>query len=161
MKGILVWVIGFIGLLAIGQENKPQQSQEELEARFKSTFNKATMSGRWASLQDGKLGEEKKDQYTINSVTKVGKDLWLMNAQMQYKGKDVPVPVPVQVKWAGDTAVIIVDNFAVPGGNGNTAYSARVMVYENTYSGTWSGGDHAGMLYGTITQAKDSGQSKQ
>ena len=29
------------------------------------------------------MGEEKKDQYRINSVTKVGKDLWLMNARMQ------------------------------------------------------------------------------
>ena len=158
---MLVWVIGFAAILATAQETKPPQSQEELEARFKSTFNKATMSGRWSPLQEGKLGEEKKDQYTINSVTKVGKDLWLMNAQMHYGGKDMTIPVPVQVKWAGDTAVIIVDKFGVPGGSGNTAYSARVMVYENTYSGTWSGGDHAGMLYGTITQVKDSGQSKQ
>jgi hypothetical protein len=157
MKGMIFWVIGLIAIVSFAQEgaNKPPPSQEDLEARFKATFNKATMSGRWAPLKDGKIaGEEKKDEYTINSVTKVGKDLWLMNAQMPYKGKDINIPVPVQVKWAGDAAVIIVDKFAVPGGNGNTAYSARVMIYENTYSGTWSGGDHGGMLYGTITQSK-------
>ena len=161
MKGMIVWVIGIAALVAAAQEtsNKPTQSQDDLEARFKATFNKAIMSGRWCPVQNGKLGEEKKDQYTINSVTKVGKDLWLMNARMQYGGKDVSIPVPVQVKWASDTAVIIVDKFAVPGGSGNTAYSARVMVYESTYSGTWSGGDHAGMLFGTI--AKESDQSKQ
>jgi hypothetical protein len=56
------------------------------------------------------------------------------------------------VKWAGDTAVIILDQIALPGGG---VYSARVMVYGNTYAGTWSGGDHGGLLNGVITQKKD------
>jgi len=66
---------------------------------------------------------------------------------MQFRGKEVSVPVPVQVKWAGDTPVIILDKVTIPGMG---TYSARVLVYEKTYAGTWSAGDHGGMLHGLI-----------
>ena len=163
MKG-MICVLALFAWVAVAQEAskpetaaKPVPSQEELEATFKKTFTKAVMSGRWCSLEEGRLGPEKKDRYTINSVTKVGKDVWLMNAKVEYSGKELTVPVPVQVKWAGDTAVIVVDKFAMP--NSNNAYSARLVVYNNTYAGNWSGEDHGGMLYGVITQGDD--QSKQ
>lgn len=163
MKGIIC-ALALVAWVAAAQEaskpqavTKPPPPQEELEATFKKTFTKATMSGRWCSLEEGKLGPEKKDRYNITSVTKVGKDVWLMNARIEYGGKELTVPVPIQVKWGGDAAVIIVDNFAMPGSN--NAYSARLLVHNNTYSGNWSGGDNGGMLYGTITQGD--GQSKQ
>lgn len=60
--------------------------------------------------------------------------------------------MPVQVKWAGDTPVLIVDNLAVPGG---ATYSARVMFYGKTYSGSWTGGTHGGLLHGVVTNAKE------
>ena len=131
---------------------KPKPTQEQLEAKFKTTLTKATMSGRWCLIKDGQLTPEKDDKYTILSVSKVGGDVWLINARIQYGKKDVTAPVPVQVKWAGDTPVIIVDNVGVPGG-GN--YSARVLIYEDTYAGTWSGGDHAGLMNGVITKQKE------
>jgi len=160
MKTIAIWVVAMMAFIAGAQENskpnpaeKPQPSQEELDARFKTMLTKATLSGRWCSLEEGKLGPEKKDRYTITSVAKVGKDVWLVNARIQYGSKDMTLPIPVQVKWAGDTAVLVLDKFAAPGGD--HTYSARVLFHDNTYAGTWSGGDHGGMLYGTITQAKE------
>lgn len=164
MKGMIclcalfAWVAAAQDTSKVAVVTKPIPSLEELEASFKKTFTKATMSGRWSSLEEGRLGPEKKDRYTINSVSKVGKDVWLMNARVDYRGKELTIPVPVQVKWAGDTAVIVVDNFAMPGSD--NAYSARVLVYNNTYSGHWSGEDVGGMLYGVITQNGDD-QSKQ
>jgi len=132
---------------------KPQLTQDELEAKFKATLTKATMSGRWCGIKDGKLTPEKEDKYTIVSVNKLGGEAWIINARIQYGEKDFTVPVPVQVKWAGDTPVITVDGMTMPGGK--TAYSARVLVYEKTYAGTWSGGDHAGLMNGLITNQKD------
>jgi hypothetical protein len=29
-----------------------------------------------------------------------------------------------------------------------------VLIYDNTYAGTWSGGDHAGLMNGIITSEK-------
>ena len=132
---------------------KPKLTQEELEAKFKATLTKATMSGRWCGIKDGKLTPEKEDKYTIVSVNKLGGEAWIINARIQYGEKDFTVPVPVQVKWAGDTPVITVDGMAMPGGK--TAYSARVLVYEKTYAGIWSGGDHVGLMNGVITNEKE------
>ncbi len=131
----------------------PKLTQEELEAKFKATLTKATMSGRWCGIKDGNLTPEKEDKYTIVSVNKLGGEAWIVNARIQYGEKDFTVPVPVQVKWAGDTPVITVDGMSMPGGK--TAYSARVLVYGKTYAGTWSGGDHAGLMNGIITNEKE------
>src|SRR5678816_2235408 len=99
MKSILLPLVTALGLAcasqAPAQENKtgtaekpdstpaprtekPKPTQEELEAKFKTTLTKATMSGRWCGIKDGKLGPEKEDKYTINSATKVGGDVWLI-----------------------------------------------------------------------------------
>ena len=132
--------------------DKPKPSPEELEAKFKATLTQATLAGRWCSIKDGELGPEKEDKYTILGVTKLGGDVWLINARIQYGKQDIVAPIPVQVKWAGDTPVIVLDKVPVPGGG---AYSARVLIYEKTYAGTWTGGDHGGLLNGVITNQKE------
>jgi hypothetical protein len=132
---------------------KPKLTQEELEAKFKATMTKATLSGRWCGIKDGRLTPEKEDKYTIIGVSKLGNDAWLVHARIQYGQRDFTVPLPVQVKWAGDTPVITVDDMAMPGGG--TSYSARVLIYDKTYAGTWSGGDHAGLMNGIITNEKE------
>lgn len=123
--------------------------QKKLEAKFIQTLTRATMNGRWCSLENGKLGPEKEEKYIISGVNKVGNDLWLIHARIQYGTKDVTVPVPVYVKWAGDTAVISITDASIPGLG---TYTARVLIYDDTYAGTWSGGKHAGMLHGVITR---------
>lgn len=123
-----------------------------LEARFAATLSNATFNGRWCLIQDNKMGPEKEDQYTIVGAQKVGGDTWLIRTRIQYGERDFVAPLPVQVKWAGDTAVIVVDNLAMPGGS--RAYSARVVIHEDTYAGSWSGGDHAGLLMGVINRSQ-------
>lgn len=127
---------------------EPKPGPNELEAKFKARLTQSTWTGRWCFIQDGKLTPEQEDKYTIVSVTKLVGETWLINARIQYGQKDFVAPIPVRVKWAGDTPVITLDNVGFPGG---TTYSARVLVHGNTYAGTWSGGDHAGLLTGLIT----------
>ena len=158
MKTILICDMAVLGFISIAQEakpktEKPKPTQEELEARFKTALTKATFNGRWCAIEEGRLGQEKKDRYVINGVTKIGTDLWIINARIQYGGKDIVAPIPVQVKWAGDTAVIILDKVPVP--DGGSSYSARVLIHENTYAGTWSADDHGGLISGVITNAKE------
>ena len=135
------------------EEAKPQPSveplsQEALEAKFIKTLTKATMSGRWCLIRDGKLTPEKEDKYTIEGVLK-NPNGWIIKSRIQYNEIDMVVPVPVQVEWASDTPVIIVDDLIVPGGN---TYSARVMIYDDSYAGTWSGPKVQGLLNGMITR---------
>jgi len=112
-------------------------------------FTNATLSGRWAPLRDGALGEERDgDKYNIVSVAKVGGANWIINAKMKYGEREMVIPVPVQMRFAGDTAILEVNDLAIPGGG---TYTARLMIYERTYSGTWKGQRGGGMLYGTIS----------
>lgn len=128
-----------------------QPSQEELEAKFKNTLTQATLSGRWCGIKDGSLTPEKEDKYTIIGVMKLNGDNWLINARIQYGNRDVVAPIPVQVKWAGDTPVICVTDLPIPGGD---TYTARVLIYEHTYAGSWSGTGHGGLLNGVITSGQ-------
>jgi hypothetical protein len=131
----------------IGAAQKPLRSDPE--ERFKVLFTKATLSGRWARLKDGMLGEERAgDKYTIVSAVKRDGDNWTVNAKMKYGEKELIIPVPVRMKFSDDTAVLMVQDLGIPGGG---TYTARLMIFERTYSGTWKDQRGGGMLYGTIT----------
>jgi hypothetical protein len=147
-------VVGTVGIASsLAQEPaKPTGPTPEQEAKFIATLTKATLKGRWSGIKDGQLTPEKEDSYTIVSVAKVEGEKWVVNARMAYGGKDIDLPIPVQVKWAGDTPVLVLDNIGM--GTGRT-YSARVMIYEKTYSGWWTGGTQGGLLNGLITNAKE------
>lgn len=140
------------------QEAKPATTTEtgatvspELEAKFIATLTDATFKGRWSPIKDGQLGPEKEESYQIMSVSKIGGDKWTINAKLTYAGRSLVLPIPAQVKWAGDTPVLILDQLNL--GVGPT-YSARVLIYDKTYAGTWSGGGLAGLLNGLITNGK-------
>jgi hypothetical protein len=129
-------------------------SQEELEKKFQVTLSGATLQGHFTSSRDENAAASKEDKYTIASVTKLQGDVWLFNARIQYGAHDVTLPLPLRVVWAGDTPVITLDKFPVPGMG---EFTARVMVFDNQYAGMWDGGNHGGLLFGKITklQAKD------
>lgn len=117
--------------------------------RFQAAFTKATLTGRWAPLEDGALGAERGgDNYHIVSAVPGEGDTWIVSARMKYGGREFVLPIPVKMKFVGDVAILTVDNLAIPYGG---TYTARLIIYERTYSGTWKGQRGGGMLYGTIT----------
>ena len=134
-------------------KSRAAATPEQLETTFKAMLTKATMSGRWCSVKDGKLGPEKEEAYSIVSANKVSGHKWMIHTRIKVNEKEMVVPVPVEVKWAGDTAVLSVDKLQYPPGGGT--YSARILFYDHTYAGTWSGGDHGGLMSGVITNEKD------
>lgn len=148
---ILAGAVVFFTSSIFGQDTAAAKAKE-LEAKFKETMTAVTMQGRWCSLKDGVLGPEKDDKYGIVSVEKVGGDSWIFNTRLRFRDQELVVPIPVQVKWAGETPVIVVDDLRLPGGApyGSVAYSARVLIHDNTYAGTWSGGDHGGLIKGVM-----------
>jgi hypothetical protein len=129
------------------QVEPAKPNQQELEKKFQEQLTNCEFVGRWCLVENGRLGEEKEERYSITSARKASGELWIIQARVQYGDKDVTIPVPVHVKWAGDTPVITLTDAAIP--NLGT-YSARVLVYKDSYAGTWSGGNHGGMLHGVI-----------
>lgn len=69
--------------------------------------------------------------------------------------KQIEFPIPASVKFAGDTSVLILDN--VRAGPGGANWSARVMFFDDVYTGRWwekANKEHGGTISGTITRAK-------
>lgn len=130
-----------------------EPTREELEKQFAETMTGATLAGHFTIDGRGN-GQPKEEKYTIVRVTKQKGDVWLFLARMQFGGRDVTVPMLIPVKWAGDTAVISVTNLGIPGLG---TYSARVLIYEGQYAGTWSGKDHGGHLWGRVERTADAG----
>lgn len=121
------------------------------EEKLKALFTEAYLSGRWAPLKEGVLGEERSgDKYQIVSITKVDGDKWTISAKLKYRDQEFVIPIPVTIQFAGDAMVLMVNDFSIPGGG---TYSARLLIHEKTYSGSWKSARGGGMLYGTISNA--------
>ena len=135
------------------KDEEAAAKQRELEGKFKEALTNATLDGRWYLIKDGELGKERREKYSISTATKIPlvTDGWLILARVQYGDKDVTLPVPVRVKWAGDTAVIQVTDAGLPGLG---TYTARVMIYNGYYAGTWFGKGYGGILSGKIVKTE-------
>ena len=100
---------------------------------------------------DGDKADLYEDRYVIERVRKVAgkEDMWKFEARVQYNKKDMKVAMSFPVKFAGDTPVISLTNFAVPGFG---TFTARVVIYDGGYAGTWGGTKHGGKMFGKIVK---------
>jgi len=148
MKSALLATI--LLFLLTGCVRKPSVDiQADLDQKFQQMMSGVTLIGHSASLKDESVAGEEK--YVIEKVSKLGGETWLFHARIQYGSHDVPVPLPVNIKWAGDTPVITINNLTIPGLG---TYTARVLLYQDQYAGTWSSKDHGGQLFGKIVRQR-------
>jgi len=152
------WVL--IGQVALAQQavsGKAAPTQDELEKQFAETMSGATLVGRFTDRTAPADQPLKEDRYTLGKVAKLKNGLWSFETRIQYGDHDVKVPLALDVKWAGDTPVITLTDIAVPGLG---TFTSRVLVYGGEYAGTWSGGNHGGLLFGKIERAGAAAKDK-
>jgi hypothetical protein len=137
-------------------EPRPVPPREQLEKEFQDALTGATLEGTWQMTgKDGLKGpgltDPKPDKYTIKSATKTGGDTWVIVAQIDFGDNDAFIPVPVRVVWAEDTAIITLNDLAVPMIG---TYSARVMIHNGFYSGVWycNAKNYGGVMQGRIVK---------
>ncbi len=148
MKSALLATI--LVLLMAGCARKPGTDlQADLDQKFQQMMSGVTLIGHSATLKDESVAGEEK--YVIEKVSKLGGETWLFHVRIQYGSHDLPVPLPVTIKWAGDTPVITMTNLTIPGLG---TYTARVLLYQDQYAGTWSGKDHGGQVFGKIVRQR-------
>jgi hypothetical protein len=135
------------------------QGDGDVEAKFIAMLKNATLKGTWAPVAGGQLGKEKgDDSYKIARVEKGEGGKWSVVSVFNFQGKEMQFPIPCTVKFAGDTAVLILDN--VRAGPGKANWTARVMFFDDTYAGRWwetANKEHGGTIAGTITRAEAKG----
>lgn len=149
-------LIALLACLFAAAQPAAAQGDGEVEAKFIAMLKNATLKGSWAPVQQGKLGSEKgNDSYRIARAEKGADGKWAMVSIFSVGDRQVEFPISASVKFAGDTAVLILDN--VRAGPGKANWSARVMFYDDVYAGRWwetSNREHGGTIAGTITRAE-------
>jgi len=144
----------FVVGLASSRADEPAAApdKKELYKQLEEMLTNARLSGRFTII--GKEGGDlPKEEYTILEATKVEEgEGWLLRARIKYGDKDKVYPVPVFVLWAGKTPVITLDKITIPGLG---TFSARVVLHDNKYAGTWQHDDVGGHLFGTIEKVKE------
>jgi hypothetical protein len=130
------------------------QGDSDMESKFAAMVKNSTLKGTWAPVLGGQLGSEKKDEaYRIVRAEKKEGDKWAIVSLFEFNGQQIEHPIPATVKFAGDTAVLILDN--VRAGPGKANWSARVMFHDDVYTGRWwetDNREHGGTIAGTISR---------
>lgn len=122
----------------------------ELHAKFKKLLTGAKLRGQF-TIDGQPLNNLQEEAYDIEKVDKLPDgDLWALTTKIKYGDHDLTVPIAVEVKWAGSTPVITLDELTIPGLG---TFSARVLLHKDKYAGTWQHDSVGGHLFGKIELA--------
>jgi hypothetical protein len=143
MTRLLSFSLLFISFVSFAEE----KNQIELENGFTAMLKNADLKGTWVPVKGDKTESEKGDSYHVVRVNKIKGDRWEVVSKMNHQGREIEFPMPVIIKWAGDTAVMILDEIPTAGGK---KYSARVMFHNDRYAGSWWGTNQPGGLLSGI-----------
>ena len=150
VAGLGVFGAGWIaGRAGIGPVVEPA-SLTDAERAFAERMRGVALVGSFTTA-----GRESRtprdDRYVIDSVEKIGDDLWRFNARMDCCGLDGrTVPIAIPMRWVGDTPMIMMTDTSLPGIG---TFTVRLFFYEDRYAGTWQGGRGGGIMYGRIEKS--------
>ena len=143
---LVVAALAVLALVLFVTRASTPADQAERNRKFTEDMRNVTLVGH--STRDNREGRLfGPEQYFIDSVTHVSGDSWLLRTRLEHNGSQLPMPIPLKVQWAGDTPVITLTDLSIPGVG---TYTARVVLYRGRYSGTWSGAQGGGELFGKI-----------
>jgi hypothetical protein len=124
----------------------PAVEMNAAEKQFQESMTNVTLTGFFTV---GDTGETHEDKYTIGKIAKIGPDLWNFDASIKYGTREFKATVQVPVKWAGDTPVLTMESYLI---KGQGVYSARILVFNGMYAGTWGAQTHGGKMFGKIVK---------
>ena len=144
------WVVGRLG---IGSLPVDPVSLTDLERQFTERMRDVTLVGSFTV--DGRGNRTpREDRYEIESVRKVGDDVWQFRAIVP--GGDSVIPVVVPMRWVGETPMIMMTDASLPGMG---TFTVRLFFYGDRYAGTWQHGEVGGLMSGRIEKQADGSQS--
>jgi len=129
----------------------PDLDPEALYQQFEEMLSGKQLIGSFTTA--GQEGQPlKEDKYTLEKVTRLENGLWQFVARIQYEDRDMKFPLALPVRWAGNTPVITIDKLIIPGMG---TFSARILFHDGQYAGTWSAGDHGGLMFGRVAPLEE------
>lgn len=153
----LAYGIGWIaGVTGVGR-TVPIEELSERERVFAERMRNVDLVGHFTignveGLEEveGVQRDRNPERYEIASVEKLEGESgrWRFDVRVVYMNVDVTLPVVVPIVWAGDTPMVSIADFAIPGLG--EQFGARVLFHEDRYAGTWDHGPYGGLMYGAI-----------
>jgi len=154
---ILVFGSGWVtGRFGIGDAAVDPASQTDVERQFTERMKNVTLRGTFTI--DGRTGTPREDRYDIESVEKVGDDLWRFNAGMQCCGVNGTIPLVIPMRFVGDTAMIMMTDTSLPAIG---TFTVRLFFHGDRYAGSWQHGKVGGLMTGSIEKRTSTASSSQ
>jgi hypothetical protein len=144
------WLLSILFACLLSSLSGNAQADEQTpdrEQRIAEYLSGTKFIGRYTMDRDTS-GDAKPETYTISKVEKLPEaDLYRLTTRIQYGETDNEVPIDIKILFSGNTPVITLDNLWIPGMG---TFSARVLIHQDRYAGTWSHDAKGGHLYGRI-----------
>ena len=152
---VLLTSLGLL-LALVAPPGVAQSSQEELEREFEELLQGSDMIGYFTVTGMDLPAQE--DSYSVSKLEKMEDGRWLFTASMSYGDNTIAIPMPFDVIWSGDTPVITVSDQLI---EGLGTFSARVLIYDGLYAGTWKHDAFGGHMWGKIEKKADAGEEEE
>jgi hypothetical protein len=147
MKTLLALL--FVGGAALAAA--AQTDRAALERSLQETLDGARLVGQFTVVGgDGASRPPQADQYAVSRLERDAEGRWVFNVSMSYGTQQHTMPVPVTIEWAGDTPMITLTEQTIPGLG---TFTARVLLHDGLYAGTWKHGQFGGHMWGRIEPA--------
>ena len=127
------------------QEAKP--GDQSREAKLAAYLSGVKFVGTFTVSGNAERPPEPESYYILSAEKMDDGDWWKLTARIKYSTHDVTIPMAMEIKWAGETPVITVDQMLVPGLG---TFDARVLIRKGSYAGTWAHDDIGGQLFGRL-----------
>lgn len=129
-----------------------EESTNDREQRLAEYLNGIKLVGKF-TIDGREKADPKTEEYTISKCEKLDReDMYRLTARIQYGDVDAEVPLELKILWSGNTPVITMDAFWIPGMG---TFDARVMIHKGRYAGTWQHDAVGGHMYGTLKKLEE------
>lgn len=136
-----------------GGRAAPPASLSERERAFTERMRGVVLDGRFSVETPERRPGFFEDRYEIAGVQKLDGDRWRFDARLVYGDLDLTLPVVVPVLWAGEVPMIHLVDANLPGLG--EEFGATILFHGDHYAGTWSHGEVAGFMLGSVSRATD------
>lgn len=133
------------GSVLLGQENA--SSEPTREQRLAEYLTGVKFLGNFTVTGQQERPPTPEAYYILSAEKMDDGDWWKLTARIKYSTHDITLPMALEIKWAGETPVITVDQLVVPGLG---TFDSRVLIRKGNYAGTWTHDNVGGQLFGTI-----------
>lgn len=125
----------------------PSSQEPSREQKLAEYLSGVKFVGSFTVTGSAERPPEPESYYILSAEKMDDGDWWKLTARIKYSTHDLTIPMAMEIKWAGETPVITVDQMVVPGLG---TFDARVLIRKGSYAGTWAHDQIGGQLFGRL-----------